>query len=102
VSPGNFITYIGEEDFHDGRVVQVRSQSDNVAVVLLRGQSGKEYEIEFRDVETIRNIKAENMILYAISEMATPVKLLFVFVNWDEQSGRSLEIVAQSYEVRQI
>jgi hypothetical protein len=43
------------------------------------------------------------MMLYSLSEIAAPQPFRrFVFVNWDEDSKNTLELVAQRFRVREI
>lgn len=70
---------------------------DNLVVVVAHGWSEKEYEIEFQGADSVKMVAPEPMQLYAIPEMAAPTKRLFVFRN-----NSSLEMVAESFAVRQI
>jgi hypothetical protein len=52
---------VGEQDFHDGTVLGVRTCPDNIVAVVGRGWSEKECEIEFQGVESVNRVAPEYM-----------------------------------------
>ena len=98
----DFIGYIGDPDFHDGTVVEVKLQDDG-AMVQLQGGSGVHFFIGFLEVEQINSYRPENMIIYALSEMKCQAPMRhFVFVNWDDEDGAHLEIFAKEFQVHKV
>lgn len=54
------------------------------------------FVIDFRKVRSASITDVKGMRLYSLSEMsAAPPFRRFVFVDWDEESNRHLEVVAQ-------
>jgi hypothetical protein len=97
--PGEFVAYVGNQDFHDGRIVFVE-QLDAAVRVRVRGDSGKEYVVEFSGVASVRAKSPEGMMLYSLSELrAEPPLRRFSFANWDEASESLLEIDAKDFSV---
>ena len=94
-----FIGYIGDPDFHDGVVVEMR-QDGNTVCVLVRGASGHSYAIDFQDVREVRVNHPEGMRLYALAEMtALPPYRHFIFANWEDQDASCLEVFARECQV---
>jgi hypothetical protein len=95
-------TYVGDPDFHDGHVVKwSRAASD--AVVIVRGASGKEYEVKFQGVNEVVAKNAEEMMIYALTQTRqSDGSCRFAFPPWDENSSSRLEIAASAFTVGQI
>lgn len=101
MSDSSFIGYVGDPDFHDGKIVSVEQQ-DGAMRVRLRGASRKVFEVEFNGVREVRANRPAGMLLYALTEMSAqqPIRR-FVFANWDEDSDARLEVDAESFTVRE-
>ena len=95
------VAHIGNPDFHDGTVISVLAKADRVSVVI-QGQSGRRYTLDFNGVARLASNRAEGMTLYAVTEMEAPQPLRrFVFVNWDEKDDASLEVTARGFGISQ-
>jgi hypothetical protein len=101
-----FKRYVGDPDFHDGVIRQVRQASKELFVEV-RGYSGARYSVRFTGVESVTSHNPEGMVLYALAEreFQSPPRS-FVFANSrepDEEGGDSaLEIIADNFIVRKI
>ncbi len=94
-----FVEYYGDPDFHDGVIVSVVSKRDDVRVGI-KGASGRDYDLLFRDVESVEANRPVGMMLYALSLMKTPGPMRrFAFANWDDGDDACLEIVAGECEI---
>ena len=98
-----FKAYVGDPDFHDGAIVQVRRESHEL-VVEIEGYSGAHYSVRFSGVKSVKSHRPEGMVLYALSEMEDEApSRSFHFANSrqpDEEGGDSvLEITAQNCSV---
>src|SRR5262249_32980691 len=94
-----FLAYVGNPDFHDGSIVSVE-QLATTARVRVRGESGKEYVVEFSGFASVRAISPEAMVLYALSELrGDPPLRRFSFANWDDESESLLEIDARDFSI---
>jgi hypothetical protein len=94
-----FLGYVGDPDFHDGRVVSIGASNDGVRV-RIRGASGQMFVAEFGAGRIVRSNKPEGMLLYALSEFRNePPFRKFVFANWDEDDAAALEIEAETFKV---
>ena len=98
MSQESFIRYVGEADFHDGVIVGVEHRG-SAFLVILRGASGREYTVMFKDVQSVKMNRPEGMMLYAISECPSQEHREFVFANWDEENDSALEVIARCFEV---
>ena len=96
------VTYVGDADFHDGHVVKwSRGESD--AIVIVRGASGRTFEVRFHGVDEIVAKNAEMMMIYALTQTPQPDgKCRFAFPPWDESSSSRLEIAASAFTVGKI
>lgn len=99
----HFIRYIGTPSIHDAIIKHIR-QTDNTIKVELLSYTKKLLTIEFTGVKSVLSNKPEGMILYSVSEMSCEVDLMrrFVFVNWDEENGSVLEIIADDFLIQEI
>lgn len=99
----HFIRYIGTPSIHDAIIKHIR-QTDNTIKVELLSYTKKLLTIEFTGVKSVLSNKPEGMILYSVSEMSCEVDLMrrFVFVNWDEENGSMLEIIADDFLIQEI
>jgi hypothetical protein len=89
-----FIAYRGDPDLHDGTVLSVDRQLDQVRVVVT-GASGRGYEITFSGVDSIVQHRTDGMLLHGLAEMSTDAPLRrFVFTNWNEDDDAKLEVFA--------
>ncbi len=94
------VGYRGEADIHDGTVLALQRGGDQVRVVV-RGATGRRYEIAFPGVGSIEDHHAVGMLLYALAEMTSkPPLRRFVFVNWDEDDDARLEVAARDFGCR--
>jgi hypothetical protein len=90
---------VGNADFHDGRIIDVRPNAD-VIRVRVRGASKRIYLAEFPGGKIVRLKRPEEMLLYSLSEMrGNAPQRLFAFVNWDEEDDAELEIEAETLNV---
>jgi len=101
-----FKAYVGNPDFHDGFVREVRQESDQVSVEV-EGYSGARYVVRFSRVDSVTVHNPEGMLLYALVEMDADAPLrCFAFANSnepDEEGGDSvLEIIAHSFSLEKI
>jgi hypothetical protein len=101
-----FKAYVGNPDFHDGFVREVRQESDQVSVEV-EGYSGARYVVRFSRVDSVTVHNPEGMMLYALVEMdADAPSRCFVFANSNEpheEGGDSvLEIIAHSFSAEKI
>jgi hypothetical protein len=99
MSERRFVRYVGNADFHDGRILEVGHDTDSIRV-RVRGASGKIYIAEFPAGSVLRSNRPEGMLLYSLSEMRTdPPLRRFHFANWDEEDDAALEIEAETLNV---
>jgi hypothetical protein len=101
-----FKAYVGDPDFHDGTIKQVRSELTEMSVEII-GQSGAVYVVRFTGVASIVSHSPEGMVLYALCEVEAETPLRgFYFANWnepDEEGGDSrLEISARTFSVEKM
>jgi hypothetical protein len=90
----SFIGYIGEADFHDGTILDVR-QTTNSVHVHIRGGGGKIFVVEFKGVHSVQQNNPVGMMLYALSEVRGEYPLRkFMFANWEDDGDAKLEIEA--------
>jgi hypothetical protein len=95
----SFIQYVGDPDFHDGRVLTINRQAESLTV-RVQGGSGRVFVVTFGNVAGARAIRADGMMLYALGEFAArPPFRRFVFANWDDESDSVLEVEAETIEV---
>jgi hypothetical protein len=94
-TPGEFVGYVGDPRIHDGIIQSIQVDNQKLDVVV-KAYDGPSILVEFYGVESIRQNLAEDMILYALSEMkTTPPLRHFVFVNSDDDSEAFLEVLAR-------
>ncbi|SRR5258708_7332674 len=103
---GKFRAYVGDPDFHDGMVKQVRSELTEVCVQIT-GYSGAVYLVRFTGVESVVSHSPEGMLLYALCEMEAEMPLRrFQFANSykpAEEGGDSrLEVSARTFSVEKM
>jgi len=103
---GKFKAYVGDPDFHDGIIKQVRSELTEVSVEVA-GYSSAVYVVRFTGVESVVSHSPEGMLLYALCEMEAEMPLRgFHFVNSNEpheKGGDSrLEISARTVSFQKI
>ena len=95
----DFVADVGGEDLHGGTILSVRAQGD-VARVLLRGLSGRRYEVRFDGVESVWSNRPEWMMIGALAEMrAAPPHRRFRFANLHAEDGAYLDVVARDFDV---
>lgn len=104
MSDQRFIRYIQEPDVHDGVIINatyksgfLRSIFDRrvVGVVVLTYEE-RLFVIQFSRVRSANITNVKGMRLYSLSEMhAQPPFRRFVFVDWEEESERHLEVLAR-------
>jgi len=95
------VGYVGPPQLHDGRILRF-SHWGSVASVLVEGDDGRQFTLEFEGVEQVEADRPEGMVLYALSEMTTRSPLRrFVFANWDDEDLRRLELTARGFRVVQ-
>jgi hypothetical protein len=100
MSGTEFISYVGDPDFHDGFVLSV-TRNGQIVEVVVKGYSGNEYTVRFEGVEEIEMHEPEGMELYALSEMrAMPPLRRFVFAKTDDYSPNSLSLMALDFRVQ--
>ena len=63
------VGYVGPPQLHDGRILRF-SHWGSVASVLVEGDDGRQFTLEFEGVEQVEADRPEGMVLYALSEMA--------------------------------
>ena len=98
----DFIGYLNDPDIHDGTILKVQ-QSDTQVRVLVRSYEGQLYVYEFDQVESVKSVVPEGMMLYSLTEMLTAEPFRrFVFTNWDEEGEGILEVVAQQIGIRKL
>jgi hypothetical protein len=99
MSHPEFVGYVGDPDFHDGRIVSVEPNGGDLTVVV-QGASGRRLLVSFSDVQSTSSKRPEGMVLYALSEMrGAPPWRRFSFANWDETDDAYLEVVARDFRV---
>jgi hypothetical protein len=92
-----FLAWAGPEELH-GAVILRLMQTSNTARIFLQDPEGRPFALEFLDVASIHATRPEGMRVYGLAEMeANPPVRRLVFVDWDEGSGRKLEIAAQDF-----
>jgi hypothetical protein len=95
-SDREFVQYVGNADFHDGTIIDIRHDAEAIRV-RVRGASKKVYIAEFPVGKIIRINRPEGMLLYSLSELRTdPPLRRFAFANWDEEDDAALEIEAET------
>ena len=100
MSEPSFVRYLGDADFHDGRVLDLERREQSITV-RVRGGSGRVFVVEFGNVLHFRAIQPKGMLLYALSEFTGPPPLRrFVFANWDDEAKSILEVEAETIQVR--
>ncbi|HEV3417678.1 MAG TPA: hypothetical protein VG056_12715 [Pirellulales bacterium] len=99
MTDSSFVAYVGDADFHDGRVIDVQQIGTTVRV-RVTGFSHRVFVAEFSGVRVVRSNRPEGMLLYALSERRCEAPLRrFVFLNWDEEDSAALEIDAEEFTV---
>ncbi len=94
-----FVRYVGNPDFHDGRIVDVQENAGAIRVQI-RGASGRTYVAEFPGGRIVTSNRPVGMLLYGLSEMTgEPPFRRFAFANWDEEDDAALEIDATDLNV---
>jgi hypothetical protein len=84
---------VGPGFVHDARVAAM-VEEDNRCVVTLDPPDGDQLEFLFERVHEIHALDAVGMMLYSIIELPADCRR-FVFVNWDDDDPRKLEILAE-------
>jgi hypothetical protein len=98
--PDEFVAYRGDADLHDGTVLSVHRDGDETRVIV-RGGSGREFEVVLSGVASTTQHEAVGMKLYAVAELrADPPLRRFVFTNWDDEGDASLEVIALDIDCR--
>lgn len=96
-SEPEFVAYVGVSDLHDGEILHV-SREGTSACVLVKGYSGREYEIRFEGVAAIEMFEPEGMDVYALTEMRAEAPLRrFDFANNDEEDQKVLSLLALDF-----
>lgn len=91
----DFIGYIGDYRIHDSSIKAIETDKDNIQVDLI-SEEREIITVRFVEVKSVKFNNPEGMVLYSISEMKEQAPFRkFVFVNWDEESNTSLEIIAR-------
>ncbi|MBZ5664447.1 MAG: hypothetical protein LAO30_07565 [Acidobacteriia bacterium] len=103
---GNFKAYVGDPDFHDGIIKQVRREVSEVYVEIA-SYSGAVYTVRFTGVESVISDKPEGMVLYAMGEAeGQPPLREFYFANSNEpheEGGDSrLKIRARAFSIERM
>ena len=94
-----FVAYVGPPELHDGSVLGLTQQGDTVTV-LVQGDTGCRFVVEFQGVAAIQAVDPEEMKLYALVEMTAPSPLRrFVFANWEDDDRSTLELLALEFRV---
>lgn len=94
-----FVGYVGPPQLHDGRILRF-SHRDGVASVLVEGDDGRQFTLEFEEVVQVEADRPEGMRLYALSEMtARSLLRRYVFANWDDEDPRRLELTARGFRL---
>ena len=97
-----FVAYRGDRELHDGMVVALEQDGETAWVVIEAG-SGRRFEVRFFGVESLTQLRAEGMMLYALAEMeGEPPLRRFVFVNWDEDDEAQLDVLARDLDYREL
>lgn len=95
-----FIGYVGVPDIHDGTILRVFVDG-STAEVVLEGYSRGEHAILFEGVAEVEMNEPEGMLLYSLSEMraSSPLRK-FVFTNNEEDSQKSLSVLATGFRIQ--
>ena len=90
-----FLGYIAEPDLHDGIILRVEKNGDELRV-LVKAYDGRLHVITFLQVHSAEMHGPEGMMLYSLSEMtADPPYRRFEFTNWEEDDDRFLRVLAK-------
>ena len=91
----SFVQYWYNEDVHDGRVLRLVQNADEL-IVEIETQDGRRVSLQFSEVESVIRNSPEGMLLYSLSEMkSTTPHRNFVFTNSNDDDGARLEIRAR-------
>ena len=92
-----FIAWVGPQELHGATILRL-IQTNNNARIFLQDPAGRPFALEFLDVMSLHTTRPEGMRVYGLSEIeASPPLRRFVFVDWDENTVRKLEITAQGF-----
>ncbi|MBN1430162.1 MAG: hypothetical protein JXB07_17465 [Anaerolineae bacterium] len=93
----SFIAWIGPQELHGATILRLM-QGNNATKVFSQDHEGRPFALEFLEVVSVHATRPEGMSVYGLAEMEAKSPLRrFVFVDWDEGSGRKLEIVARDF-----
>jgi hypothetical protein len=97
VSTERPIKYVGPSTIHDARIAAVHRSSDEV-VVHLRTYDAGPLELRFHGVRDVIEREPVGIMLYSLNELPdAPPYRRFLFVNWEDDDARGLEIVARAF-----
>src|ERR1043165_6340073 len=98
LTTGGFVGYIGPPEIHDGTIYRVYSDDQSLTVVVIDANE-QEIRFHFVEVDAIDTVEPDGMFLYGLLEMEhEPPFRRFVFVNWDDEDTRRLEVVSKAIE----
>ncbi len=106
IAKSKFIAHVGDPDFHDGAIIRVTSEADQL-LVEIEGFSGAQFSVRFDGVKSVFSHKPEDMTIDALVEMeAPPPSRRFVFTNSyepeDEGGDAYLDITAENLSVKKV
>jgi hypothetical protein len=88
---------VGGADLHSGTVLSVRAEGD-VVRVLLRGLSGRRYDVRFDGVDSVWSNRPEWMLIRGLfAADAAPPRRRFRFANLYHETGAYLDVVASGF-----
>jgi len=84
----------GPAAVHDSHVADVTCAADR-CVVTLNPVDGSAIEVEFEGVRLVTQVDPIGMMLYSINQVLSESgSRTFIFVNWDDNDERRLEVSA--------
>jgi hypothetical protein len=99
--PDAFPHYIGGAQFHDACLVRQHIRGTDLDV-FIRSEEGRLFKVSFSEVELVKSVHPEGMMLYALVETKPEGALRsFSFVNWDENDEALLDVTARDYRIEE-
>jgi hypothetical protein len=96
-----WISYTGEPDLQDGRIISVNWRLETLEVEVEGGSGTQILTLVFHHVSEVGTDHPIGMVIAGLSEVRSPDGLRgFVFLNWDDGDARALEVWAQSISIR--
>ncbi len=96
-----WISYTGDPDLQDGRVLSINWRMESLEVEVEGGSGMQILTITFHHVSEVGTDHPVGMQIAGLSEVRNPDGARgFVFLNWDDGDDRALEVWAPSFDIK--